>query len=123
MSLGYLSLVLHAHLPFVRHPEHEDFLEEDWLYEAITETYLPLLNVFEGLQRDGVHYRVTMSMSPTLLAMLTDGLLQERYVQHLRRLIELAEKEVDPPTTSRTSSRCTQYLGISRDCLATFEGP
>ena len=37
MPLGYLSLVLHAHLPFVRHPEYEDFLEEDWLYEAITE--------------------------------------------------------------------------------------
>ena len=40
---GYLALVLHAHLPFVRHPEHDPFLEEDWLYEAITETYLPLL--------------------------------------------------------------------------------
>ena len=32
---GYLSVVLHAHLPYVRHPEHADFLEEDWLYEAI----------------------------------------------------------------------------------------
>ena len=38
---GYLALVLHAHLPYVRHPEHPQFLEEDWLYEAITETYLP----------------------------------------------------------------------------------
>jgi len=42
MSSGYLCLVLHAHLPFVRHPEHDDFLEEDWLFEAITETYEPL---------------------------------------------------------------------------------
>jgi len=42
----YFSLILHAHLPFVRHPEHEEFLEEDWLYEAITEVYLPLLFVF-----------------------------------------------------------------------------
>ena len=49
MNKGYLCMVLHSHLPFVRHPEHEDFLEEDWLYEAITETYIPLLNVFEGL--------------------------------------------------------------------------
>ena len=38
MEKGYLSLVLHAHLPYVRHPEYEEFLEEDWLYEAITET-------------------------------------------------------------------------------------
>ena len=44
---GYLSLVLHAHLPFVRHPEHEAFLEESWLFEAITEAYIPLLQVLE----------------------------------------------------------------------------
>ena len=49
MTQGYLSLILHAHLPFVRHPEHEDFLEECWLFEAITETYIPLLRCFERL--------------------------------------------------------------------------
>ena len=66
MEKGYLALVLHAHLPYVRHPEYEDFLEEDWFYEAITETYIPLLNVFEGLVSDGVDFRLTMSITPTL---------------------------------------------------------
>lgn len=91
---GYLSLVLHAHLPFVRHPEHEEFLEEDWLYEAITETYLPLLEVMEGWERDGVRWRLTMSLTPPLCTMLGDDLLRRRYVEHLRRLVELAEREV-----------------------------
>ena len=45
---GYLSLLLHTHLPFVRHPEHERFLEENWLHEAITETYLPLIQIMDG---------------------------------------------------------------------------
>ena len=45
---GHLSLVLHAHLPFVRHPEHERFLEEGWLFEAITEVYVPLLRLLEA---------------------------------------------------------------------------
>jgi 1,4-alpha-glucan branching enzyme len=122
MSQGYLAVVLHAHLPFVRHPEYDDFMEEDWLYEAITETYIPLLNVFEGLLRDGVHFRITMSMSPTLLAMLTDALLQERYVQHLRRLIELAEKEVQRTRNDPDFQPLARmYLGHFRDCLATFE--
>ena len=94
MVHGYLSLVLHTHLPFVRHPEYDRFLEEDWLFEAITETYLPLLNVYEGLVRDGVDFRITMSLTPTLIAMLTDPLLQQRYVRHINRLIELAGKEV-----------------------------
>ena len=35
---GYLALVLHAHLPFIKHPEYPDFLEEDWFYEAMVET-------------------------------------------------------------------------------------
>ena len=53
MALGYLALVLHAHLPFVRHPERDHVLEEEWLYEAITETYIPLLQKFEQLKEDG----------------------------------------------------------------------
>ncbi len=95
MEKGYLALVLHSHLPYVRHPEHDRFLEEDWLYEAITETYIPLINVFDGLVNDGVDFRVTMSLTPTLLSMLTDPLLQQRYVRHIGRLIELAESEIE----------------------------
>src|SRR5256885_8934604 len=91
---GYLSLILHAHLPFVRHPEHEKFLEENWLFEAITETYIPLLQIMERWQRDGMDTRLTMTLTPTLCSMLLDPLLQGRYVRHLGELIELSEKEI-----------------------------
>ena len=91
---GYFSLVLHAHLPFVRHPEHEKFLEESWLFEAVTETYIPLLQILEGWRRDGVNAPVTISLSPTLCSMLLDPLLQRRYERHLNSLVELAEKEI-----------------------------
>ncbi len=86
MSIGYLALVLHAHLPFVRHPESDYVLEEEWLYEAITETYIPLLQVFEGLKRDGIDFKITMSMTPPLVSMLLDPLLQERYDEHFAHL-------------------------------------
>jgi 1,4-alpha-glucan branching enzyme len=92
---GYLAMVLHAHLPFVRHPEHEDFLEEDWLYEGITETYIPLVNMMDGLLNDGVDFRLTMSLTPPLCSMLLDPLLQDRYVRTLDRLLELCRKEID----------------------------
>ncbi|HHV63109.1 MAG TPA: DUF1957 domain-containing protein [Firmicutes bacterium] len=95
MEKGYLALVLHTHLPYVRHPEHDEFLEETWLYEAITESYIPLLKVLERLVRDGIVFRLTMSFTPTLVSMLSDPLLQERYVRHLNKLIELSEKEVE----------------------------
>lgn len=92
---GYVAVILHAHLPFVRHPEHSDFLEERWLFEAISETYIPLLNSFETLIEEGIDYRVTMSITPPLLTMLTDSLLQERYIRYLKKLVQLSEKEME----------------------------
>ncbi len=95
MAKGYLSLVLHAHLPYVRHPEYSHFLEEDWLYEAITETYIPLINVFDSLINDGIDFRMTMTLTPSLVSMLHDPLLQDRYLRHINMLIDLAHKEVE----------------------------
>lgn len=92
---GYLAMVLHAHLPYIRHPEHENFLEERWLFEAVTETYIPLIEVFERLERDNVPFQLTISLSPPLVSMLVDPLLQQRYLKHLDKLIELAGKEVE----------------------------
>ncbi|MCM8823309.1 MAG: DUF1957 domain-containing protein [Candidatus Omnitrophica bacterium] len=92
---GYLCLFLHAHLPFVRHPEEDYFLEENWLYEAITDTYIPLIDVFERLIQDKVDFRITMSLTPPLVSMLKDPLLQSRYIRHLDKLIELSEKEIE----------------------------
>jgi len=93
MPSGSIALILHAHLPFVRHPEHEHFLEEDWLFEAITETYIPLLRMMQRLVDDRVPFKFTMSITPTLCAMLQDELLRERYVRHLDLLIDLAARE------------------------------
>ncbi|TDX44575.1 glycoside hydrolase family 57 protein [Orenia marismortui] len=116
---GYLALVLHAHLPFVRHPEHEHFMEENWLYEAITETYIPLINHFEGLHRDGIDYRLTMSLTPPLISMLTDPLLQDRYLRHINKLIELAHKEVertkDQPKINKAARFYLERFEIAKD--------
>lgn len=91
---GYWCLVLHAHLPYIRHPEYEDFLEEDWFFEALTETYIPILDFSERLLNEGVHFRYTINLSPTLCSMMQDELLMGRYERHLSRLVELAEREV-----------------------------
>ena len=91
---GHLCLILHAHLPFVRHPEHERFLEEAWLFEAIVETYLPLIQIMDGWLHDGMDTRLTITLTPPLCAMLLDPLLQQRFVKHLDGMIELAEKEI-----------------------------
>ncbi|MEK7435132.1 MAG: DUF1957 domain-containing protein, partial [Cyanobacteriota bacterium] len=70
------------------------FLEEHWLFEAITETYIPLILMYEGLINDGIDFRITMSMTPPLIAMLTDELLQKKYLTYIGKLVELSEKEM-----------------------------
>lgn len=119
---GHLVLFLHAHLPYVRHPSDEDFLEEDWLYEAITDTYIPLLAVAERWVRDGIQARVTISISPTLLEMLRDELLVGRYARRLRRLLDLAESEVRRNANDeRFRSTAEMYRDKLAEALDRFE--
>ncbi len=91
---GQLYLLLHAHLPFVRNPKYDRFLEENWLFEALTETYLPLVQTLSHLAEKGVPGILNLSVSPTLVAMLSDELLCNRYSVHLQKLRELAAKEL-----------------------------
>src|SRR5215210_6991148 len=109
LPTGFFSLILHAHLPFVRHPEHPEFLEEDWLYEAITEVYLPLIFVFQNLHESNAKPRLAMNISPPLCEMLSDSLLQERYTRHLENLLALSRKEVE-----RARVEAPEFLSVAQ---------
>jgi 1,4-alpha-glucan branching enzyme len=91
---GYLAIVLHAHLPYIRYPENARHLEERWLYEAITETYIPLLALLDDLLSDNIDFRITLSLTPSLTEMMQDPLLIERYGRYIDDLIDLSQKEV-----------------------------
>ena len=106
---GYVSFVLHAHLPFIHHPESDDYLEESWLYEAISETYIPLLTNFQKLVDEGVNFRITMSMTPPLLSMLDNELLQNKYIHYLEKLIELSEKELKRTVYDQRLNNLSKY--------------
>lgn len=109
MAKAQLALILHAHLPFVRHPEHEHFLEEEWFFEAISESYIPLLQLMQRLVNDDVPFKLTMSITPPLSAMLQDELLRHRYLQHLELLIALAARE---QKRNRKDARLRELAGF-----------
>ena len=88
---GYVNFVLHAHLPYIHHPECDTYLEEEWLFEAISETYIPLLLNFKKLEEEKVDFRITMTMTPPLLN------------------IELCEKEVKRTTYDSRLNRLSHY--------------
>jgi 1,4-alpha-glucan branching enzyme len=83
VTQSHLMVMLHGHLPFVHHPEHPHFLEEDWLFEGLADCYLPILQMFNGWEKDQVDASITMGLSPTLLSMWVNQTLQERAVRYL----------------------------------------
>lgn len=120
MPAGYFSLVLHAHLPFVRHPEYPEFLEEDWFFEAMTEVYLPLVFIFQNLHESGARPRLAMNISPPLCEMLADKLLEERYTRHLENILALARMEVgrtrrESPEFADAAQMYFKTLSVSLD--------
>ncbi|MCB0221385.1 MAG: DUF1957 domain-containing protein, partial [Chrysiogenetes bacterium] len=110
---AYLALVLHAHLPFVRHPSRTA-MEEAWLFEAILGTYLPLLDILDHLEEEAVPGRITMSLTPPLASMLRDEVLMAKFDEHLRKMCELAVLEVD---RTRTDPDFGPVAGFYRDRL------
>lgn len=119
MHRGHLVIVLHAHLPYIRHPEHERFLEEDWLFEAISETYIPLITMLENVSRYGIRNVLTLSLSPPLIEMLSDHFLMNRYTGHLERLIVVAEREAQDRQDTPYSMVAVLYRDHLRHCLRT----
>ncbi|MCA9319940.1 MAG: DUF1957 domain-containing protein [Planctomycetes bacterium] len=119
---GSVCLVLHTHLPFIYHPEHASFLEESWLFEAITESYLPLLFVLRDLEQGGIPCRFAMSLTPPLATMLRLPVLQEKARRYLERRLELSILEVARRgTEGREGEAAAHYAGRHEQMLSLFD--
>ena len=75
MPEGYVVLVLHAHLPYVL--SHGKWPHgSDWLCEAASETYIPLLNLLGSLSFARRFARFTVGITPVLCEMLASPLFK-----------------------------------------------
>ena len=119
---GYLCMVLHTHLPFVNHPENDNYIEEQWLYEAITETYIPLITILKKLVDENVKFKITMSLTPPLLEMLNSRIQQEKYIRYLEKHIELCSKEIERTKyiNEKENELARFYYNTYQDCLYKF---
>ncbi|MSR75010.1 MAG: DUF1957 domain-containing protein [Planctomycetes bacterium] len=93
MSLGQICLVLHGHLPWVHAPQYPEFLEEDWLFEAVSGTYLPLLDMLDRLEAEAIPSPITLGFTPPLLEMLRAPALVKKIGVQLTRRLKLATLE------------------------------
>ena len=92
MTKGAVALVLHAHLPYVRSAQPGS-LEEDWFFQALIECYLPLLETLERASADPQQQpKLTIGLSPTLLSLLSDQDLKQRFPAWLNERLDLLPK-------------------------------
>ncbi len=122
-SVGKLILHLHAHLPFIERRinygttgywEPAGYPEE-WYHEALRETYIPLVSMMDRLVDEGVDFKLSIDVSPPLIAMMQSPLLQEEFLQYIEGMVSLARAEVE-----RTRRQAPHYTHTAWMHLDTF---
>ena len=89
---GIFSLMLHCHIPYCRKSGVWPAGEE-WLFEAMNETYIPLLRVLRGFQMDGLRPGIMIGVVPILAEQLADPYMKQRFVEYLEDKIRRAEQD------------------------------
>jgi 1,4-alpha-glucan branching enzyme len=132
-----VSLILNAHLPFVRcggdevspedPPDLRHSAEEQWFFEALSETYLPLLEVCDRLDADHIPFRLGLSLSPLFCGMLTDDLLLKKYLAYTEKQIEFGREEIgrtagDPGLQRLAALYCDRALDRRIAFTERYEG-
>jgi len=90
---GALLLVLHSHLPYCKKAGVWPCGEE-WVWEAMSESYIPIIDLICDRHDQGIETGITLCFSPILLEQLSDGYMQDRFVSYMRGRIQLAESDV-----------------------------
>lgn len=93
MPAGSFVFVLHSHLPYCRKAGVWPFGEE-WVFEAMAETYIPLLDVIMDLRDRGVPGGLTIGFTPVLLDQLQDPYMLFRFDEYLTAKIAAAEGDM-----------------------------
>ncbi|AAL81517.1 DUF1957 domain-containing protein [Pyrococcus furiosus DSM 3638] len=111
---GYLTFVLHSHIPYVRKHGKWPFGEE-WVFEAIAETYIPLLMEFEKLRNKGVNFKLVISFSPVLLEQLNDEYMKKEFEKYITRKLELMKEDLTKYTNDQLKKAIAYMITYFED--------
>ena len=93
MTLGYFGLVLHGHIPWCKKSGTWPAGEE-WLMEAMNETYIPFLNVLRELKEKKIKTAITLNITPILAEQLADDYMKQRFTEYMESLILRAKNDI-----------------------------
>ncbi|MFX1572968.1 MAG: 1,4-alpha-glucan branching protein domain-containing protein [Promethearchaeota archaeon] len=114
MLLGYFGLILHGHIPWCKKSGTWPAGEE-WLMEAMNETYIPMLNILRELKEEGLKSAITINITPILAEQLADEYMTQRFTEYMENLISRAKNDI------RRFENHQERKGIAEYHLRTFE--
>ena len=112
--IGAFTFVLHSHMPYARLAGRWPHGEE-WIHEAISETYVPLLNALYDLAEEGVQYQITIGLTPILAEQLADPDILDHFDAYLDEKIEAARADIP---RFRGETRRSQPVNITAELAA-----
>jgi 1,4-alpha-glucan branching enzyme len=68
---------------------------EEWVHEAIAETYLPLIEAAQQLRDEGAPFRLTVGITPILAEQLGDELILEHFEGYAAENAERAREDIE----------------------------
>jgi 1,4-alpha-glucan branching enzyme len=92
-AIGAFTFVLHSHLPYARLSGRWPHGEE-WIHEAASETYIPLLDALYDLRDEGVKFKITIGLTPVLAEQLADPDVLNHLDEYLEDKIARAKQDV-----------------------------
>jgi 1,4-alpha-glucan branching enzyme len=92
--VGAFTFMLHSHLPYARQAGMWPHGEE-WVHEAIAETYVPLLNALYDLREEGMPFRLTVGITPVLAEQLADPLIVDHFMGYAGERAARAAEDVE----------------------------
>jgi 1,4-alpha-glucan branching enzyme len=105
---GTFALMLHSHIPYCRKSGVWPAGEE-WLFEAMNETYIPLLRALRSLYFDGIRPRVMIGLVPILMEQLADPYMKDRFCVYMEDKVRRARQDVDRFQEDQAKRIVAQY--------------
>lgn len=113
--LKNLSLIINCNQVFIRHNEKDvnnNIQVMNELFDAISNVYIPLLDMFENLEKDNILCRVGFVLSPVLCNLLSNNEVQDLYVNYLDTRIAFGNDEL---------LRCKGQQALEKNIQSTIE--
>jgi 1,4-alpha-glucan branching enzyme len=93
MKIGSFTFILHSHIPYCRNAGRWPHGEE-WLHEAATESYLPLLMALYDLKKERHQFKLTIGLTPVLVEQLADPMVVKHLEEFLDEKIKRAQRDI-----------------------------